>query len=176
MNKESTHGWLLKVCRLAATAWLAASVAAVASADTEGAEAAVREQFRLAYAAAAIGVETADDDVLRGYALYPYLRAARLERALAGAQGADADAAAAEFLAQAGDAPVASIVRRALLQSLARRASWQAKPSIPPCFFAESPQQLRVKSCHLTIGSAPATAWHEPLKLTHPYYLRGDFP
>ena len=126
MNKESTHGWLLKVCRLAATAWLAASVAAVASADTEGAEAAVREQFRLAYAAAAIGVETADDDVLRGYALYPYLRAARLERALAGAQGADADAAAAEFLAQAGDAPVASIVRRALLQSLARRASWQA--------------------------------------------------
>src|SRR6188474_1816944 len=125
MNKESTRGWLAKVCRIAAAAYVAA-VAAAASADTEGAEAAVREQFRLAYAAAAIGVETADDDVLRGYALYPYLRAARLERALAGAQGADADAAAAEFLAQAGDAPVASIVRRALLQSLARRASWQA--------------------------------------------------
>lgn len=128
MDKENARGWQLKACRLAAAAYMAASVAVGAAADTDGADAAIREQFRAAYAAAAAGVETADDDVPRGYVLYPYLRAARLARALARAQDAaeDADAAAAEFLAQAGDAPVASIVRRALLQSLARRASWQA--------------------------------------------------
>ena len=114
-------------CRLAA-AYVVAAVAAGASADTESADAAVRERFRAAYAAAALGVETADDEALRAYVLYPYLRAARLERALARAQGAsqDADVAAGEFLAQAGDAPVASVVRRAWLQSLARRASWEA--------------------------------------------------
>ncbi|HEY3519063.1 MAG TPA: hypothetical protein VGL98_18580, partial [Gammaproteobacteria bacterium] len=111
-----------------AVAYVVAAAAAAASADTETAEAAVREQFRAAYAAASLGVETVDDEALRAYALYPYLRAARLERALARAQSAshEADDAAAEFLAQAGDAPVASVVRRAWLQSLARRGSWQA--------------------------------------------------
>src|SRR5262245_16432149 len=125
MNKESTHRRLLRLWRLAAAAYLAASAAVGASADTEGADAAVREQFRAAYAAAALGIETADDEALRAYVLYPYLRAARLERALVRG-AAEADVAASEFLAQAGDAPVASIVRRALLESLARRESWRA--------------------------------------------------
>src|SRR5688572_12469876 len=127
MNKET---WLRRLPGLGrlAVAYVIAALAVGASADTESTAAAVREQFRAAYAAAALGVETADDEALRAYVLYPYLRAARLERALARAQGAsqDADIAAAEFLAQAGDAPVASVVRRAWLQSLARRASWQA--------------------------------------------------
>src|SRR5262245_60351643 len=127
MIKETSQGWLRIGCRLAAAAYAIAAVFA-ASADTEGAETAVREQFRAAYAAAGVGVETVDDEALRGYVLYPYLQAARLERALARTQGAsgstsqDADDAAAEFLVQAGEAPVASIVRRAWLYSLARRA------------------------------------------------------
>src|SRR5688572_18074335 len=127
MKKDDRRRRLRAVRALAAAA-VVASVAIAASADNDGSEAAVRERFRAAYAAAALGIETADDDALRAYVLYPYLRAARLERALARAQGAwaDPDVAAAEFLAQAGDAPVASVVRRAWLQSLARRASWQA--------------------------------------------------
>ena len=127
MNKETCRRWLRLGCRFAAV-YAVASVAAGAAADTESAEAAVREQFRAAYAAAALGVETADDEALRAYVLYPYLLGVRLERALARAQAGsqDADDAAAEFLAQAGDAPVASIVRRAWLQSLARRAAWSA--------------------------------------------------
>jgi soluble lytic murein transglycosylase len=108
---------------------MAAAATIAASADTaDGAEAAVRERFRAAYAAAAVGVETADDEALRAYVLYPYLRAARLERALARAQGAwvDADVATAELVAAAGDAPVGLLLRRAWLTSLARRASWEA--------------------------------------------------
>src|SRR5262245_53485743 len=87
MNKETCRRWLFVVCRLGVAAYIA-SVVFGASADPESAEAAVREQFRLAYAAAGLGVETIDDEALRGYVLYPYLQAARLERALARAQGA----------------------------------------------------------------------------------------
>src|SRR6185436_11907923 len=100
-----------------------------ALADADEGDAAIREQFRAAYAAAAIGVDTAEDgEALRAYVLYPYLREARLERALARAQGPwqPTDDAAAEFLAQAGDAPVALLLRRAWLVSLARRESWEA--------------------------------------------------
>jgi soluble lytic murein transglycosylase len=126
MEKNDRRRWSRAVRAFAATG-VAAAAAIAASAETESSEAAVREQFRAAYAAAAIGVGTADDEALRGYVLYPYLRAARLDRALARAQGAwgDADAATAEFLSEAGDQPVAALVRRAWLTSLARRASWE---------------------------------------------------
>ena len=103
--------------------------AAIAAAQTEAGVTAVREQFRAAYAAAAIGLDAAgDDDALRAYVLYPYLRAARIERALARAEGSwhEADRAAAGFVAEAGDAPVARALRRAWLTSLARRGSWEA--------------------------------------------------
>jgi soluble lytic murein transglycosylase len=113
--------------RAFAAAGVVASVAIAASADTEDADA-VREQFRAAYAAATVGADTADDEALRAYVLYPYLRAARLDRALARAQEAwaEADDATAGFLAEAGDEPVALLLRRAWLTSLARRASWEA--------------------------------------------------
>ena len=101
--------------------------AIVASADAAASDPLVREQFRAAYAAAAVGAETEDTPELRSYILYPYLRAARLSHALARAQGAwsDDDAAAAEFLSQAGEGPLALEVRGAWLASLARRASWE---------------------------------------------------
>ena len=130
MNKESCRRWLAKVrAGSQPPAYVADEWPPRPRPTRKSADAAVREQFRLAYAARAIGVEDeADDDALRAYVLYPgSLQAARLDCALARAQGAwRSDAAADEFLAQAGDAPVAAIVRRALLQSLARRASWQA--------------------------------------------------
>jgi soluble lytic murein transglycosylase len=60
--------------------------------------------------------------------LYPYLRAARIERALAGPERAwhPADDAALELLDEQGAAPVASALRRTWLASLARRELWQA--------------------------------------------------
>jgi peptidoglycan lytic transglycosylase len=127
MKRQGRGSWLRAASGLAAACWLS-SLALAAWADADEGDAAVREQFRAAYAAAALGVETADDDALRAYVLYPYLRAARLERALARAQGPwqEADDATAEFLAQAGDAPVAPLLRRAWLSSLARRESWEA--------------------------------------------------
>src|SRR5262245_21564779 len=127
MKRYGRLRWLRAVSGLAAAGWLG-SLAPAAFADADEGDAAVREQFRAAYAAAAIGVETADGEALRGYVLYPYLRAARLERALVRAQGTwhEADDAAAEFLVQTGDAPVALPLRRAWLSSLARRASWEA--------------------------------------------------
>src|SRR5688572_14063544 len=127
MKKDDRRRRLRAVRALAAAA-VVASVAIAASADNDGSEAAVRERFRAAYAAAALGIETADDDALRAYVLYPYLRAARLERGLARAQGAwaDPDVATAELLKEAGDAPIALLLRRSWLQSLARRELWQS--------------------------------------------------
>jgi soluble lytic murein transglycosylase len=107
------------------TALAVATPARAASADD-----AVRTEFRAAYAAAAAGNDAAaaDSAALRGYLLYPYLRAARIERRLARAAGTwhEADGEAEAFLAEAGDAPVAKTLRRAWLTSLARRASWEA--------------------------------------------------
>src|SRR6185312_14886582 len=94
MKREGRHRWVPALRGLAAACWLS-SLALAAFADADEGDAAVREQFRAAYAAAAIGVDTTDD-------------------------------AAAEFLAEAGDAPVALLLRRAWLVSLARRESWEA--------------------------------------------------
>src|SRR5262245_15073106 len=122
MRKDPRHR-SARAVRAAAAACGFSWLALAAFADGDEADAAVREQFSVAYAAAALGVDTADGDALRAYVLYPYLREARLERALARAQGTwqPTDDAAAEFLAQAGDAPVALLLRRAWLVSLGRR-------------------------------------------------------
>ncbi len=118
----------LCAARVLAAACVVALAAGAARADTEEADAAAREEFRVAYAAAAIGVDAGDSDALRTYVLYPYLRAARIERALGRAQGAwdEPDTAAAALLAQVGDAPLGVTLRRTWLASLARRASWDA--------------------------------------------------
>lgn len=108
--------------------WLGSSQAASAN-DGEATDA-VRGEFRAAYAAASAGgdLEVRDSESLRAYVLYPYLRAARIDRALTRAQGAwhEADAAAEAFLSETDSAPVARTLRRAWLTSLARRTSWQA--------------------------------------------------
>ena len=80
MKRNECHRWL-RAARALAAACVLASPAIAASAETEANDAAVREQFRAAYAAAAVGIDAAaDDEALRAYVLYPYLRAARLER------------------------------------------------------------------------------------------------
>ncbi len=128
MNRDECHGWLRAARGLAAACVLAAPASA-AFADTDADDAVARENFRAAYAAAAVGVDAGgDDEALRAYVLYPYLRAARLESSLERAQGVwhETDVATAEFLAQTGEQPVAQALRRAWLASLARRASWEA--------------------------------------------------
>ena len=128
MKRTDRRRWLHAARGFAAVCGLAA-VALGAAAEAQEHDPAVRTQFLAAYAAAAIGIgaDTDDGEALRSYVLYPYLRAARIERALARAQGAwsETDASAEAFLANAGNAPVAQALRRAWLASLARRASWQ---------------------------------------------------
>jgi soluble lytic murein transglycosylase len=104
----------------------ACSSAAAEPTDADSRDAALRERFVAAYAAANAGAPSGDDEELRAYVLYPYLRAARIEWALRRAAGHEheADAAAAAFLAETGDAPVAQSLRRTWLASLARRESW----------------------------------------------------
>src|SRR5690606_6547442 len=78
--------------------------------------------------AGANGGASTDSDRLRAYPLYPYLEAARLVRALEAAAGPDtaADDASRAFLEKHGDAPVTRAVRRARLDSFARRKLWDA--------------------------------------------------
>ena len=126
MKRDECHGWV-RAARGLAAACLLAAPAIAASADTD--DAAGRQRFRAAFAAAAVGVDAGpDDEALRAYVLYPYLRAARLGSALARAQGPwhETDVATGEFLAETGEQPVALALRRAWLASLARRASWEA--------------------------------------------------
>jgi soluble lytic murein transglycosylase len=125
MGQKDRRRWLHVLQGLVAVGALVA--AAAPRADT-AADNAVREQFRAAYAAAAVGIEVDDPAALRAYVLYPYLRAARIERTLERAEGAwgEADVAAAEVLEEARSTPVALALRRAWLASLSRRASWRA--------------------------------------------------
>jgi soluble lytic murein transglycosylase len=118
------------VVLILAAACAVATSAVSAATDAEAADDAVRGEFRAAYAEAAAGgaAAVADSEALRAYVLYPYLRAARIERDLGRAEGVwhEADVAAEAFLGEADDGPLARALRRAWLTSLARRASWEA--------------------------------------------------
>jgi len=100
-------------------------------ASSESALAEARAEFVAALRAVRAGRGSdaaADSDRLRAYPLYPYLEAARLVRALESATDAHspADDASKVFLERHGDAPVARSVRRARLDSFARRKLWDA--------------------------------------------------
>jgi soluble lytic murein transglycosylase len=87
----------------------------------------VRTEFRAAYAAAGAAsagatAAPADSEALRGYPLYPYLQAARLQRQL---ENPDAATAIVAFLAEHGNAPVARSLRRGWLMTLAQRKAWE---------------------------------------------------
>jgi soluble lytic murein transglycosylase len=93
------------------------------------APASVREAFVEAYRAAQLGRTSAagDSSALRDYVLYPYVLAARLRHALEREAGDAAlvDDETAAFLATHEGEAVALPVRRAWLESLARRGRWR---------------------------------------------------
>jgi soluble lytic murein transglycosylase len=68
----------------------------------------------------------ADSEALKDYPLYPYLQAARIRQALNGSPDslARVDQLAADFIAAHEQAPVSQGLRRAWLDSLAKRAKW----------------------------------------------------
>ena len=86
-------------------------------------------EFLEAYTAAQLGLGSQETDslALESYALYPYLRAARLAYALqrAGTVASETDRHTEEFLIAHGREVVTGPLRRAWLESLARRAEWQ---------------------------------------------------
>lgn len=108
---------------------LVAVCALVAPAQSVGADAEeLRTRFQAAYAAADSTLGAVDGAELEGYVLYPYLRAARIARALAVAERAwsAADDAALSLVTEQGTGPVVAALRRTWLESLARRELWQA--------------------------------------------------
>lgn len=88
----------------------------------------VREAFKNAYERIddAPQVDQADSDKLRDYPLYPYLQAARLNRALDGKPEtlAAVDERVDDFLTRYAREPVTRDLRRKWLSSLADRAIW----------------------------------------------------
>ena len=86
-------------------------------------DAALRERFRTAYAAAQTGATPGEaDDPLRSHVLYPYIEMARLRFRLE--RGDSVDDEVADFLRAHADEPVAARLRRPWLASLAERKKW----------------------------------------------------
>ncbi|HVY82306.1 MAG TPA: transglycosylase SLT domain-containing protein, partial [Steroidobacteraceae bacterium] len=101
----------------------------IRAAGAADAYASVREEFQQAYARASKDDTGADDsERLKSYPLYPYLQAERLGKALAAdaSPGDDVDKRAAAFVAANERIPVVRRVRRAWLESFARRERWAA--------------------------------------------------
>jgi soluble lytic murein transglycosylase len=153
---------------------LAAMCALAAPAQALGAEAdELRARFRAAYAAADSTLAVVDDADLQGYVLYPYLRAARIERALAGPERAwnTADDAALALVTEQGAAPVGTALRRAWLASLARRELWQAFLDHYDPAIATVALECQHWSARIAVGttadltSAVAARWLTPYRL-----------
>ena len=83
---------------------------------------AARAEFAAAYAAPTPDSST-DSEALRAHPLYPWLIAARLRIALPDEGG---EAAAAQFLTDAGDAQYSRDLRRAMLAQYTEQANWPA--------------------------------------------------
>ena len=100
------------------------------SAGTAASYAETRKSFQDAYARATTSVTEAgeaDSESLKNYPLYPYLQAARIQQALGSTDAASlsqADKRAGDFIAVYGQQPVTRSLRRAWLDSLARRSLW----------------------------------------------------
>ena len=89
-----------------------------------------RQEFQQAYSRAAAGQAdpaAADSERLKNYPLYPYLVAARIRQSFNGSPEAlaVADERAAAFVGTYAQLPVGRGLRRAWLDSLAKRAQWR---------------------------------------------------
>jgi soluble lytic murein transglycosylase len=112
---------------IAALGLLCAVSAQGACADASYVDA--RKAFQDAYARVAANFpdeSAADSEALKSYVLYPYLEAARIRQALSGSPDslAPVDQLAANFIAAHEQAPVSRGLRRAWLDSLAKREKW----------------------------------------------------
>lgn len=88
---------------------------------------AAREQFATALTKADEGATSGKDPaVLRGYVLYPYLEAVRLQQQIRQSPSAETDSRVREFLESNAKSPVTRELRRDWLQSLAQREDWAA--------------------------------------------------
>jgi len=110
-----------------ATVGLLCAVSAQGAAADAYADA--RKAFQDAYARVTANFpdeSAADSEALKNYPLYPYLEAARIRQGLNGSPDSVAplDQRAAEFIAAHEQAPVSRGLRRAWLDSLAKRAKW----------------------------------------------------
>jgi soluble lytic murein transglycosylase len=142
--------------------WLAQlavlALPALAAAGTDPGPA--RNAFVAAYAEADAGIAApagGDPAVLTDYVLYPYLLAARLRAAIrivpADTGESPTDIATAEFLARYGTDPVARLVRRPWLESLAGRRRWE--PFLAAYATANGPSQaLRCAAIEARIALA----------------------
>ncbi len=116
---------LWAVCSLTVACSLADNAAGAEPSD-EDAYAGVREQFLLTYTAVQGGLSapaSLDSEALQAYPLYPYLQAARIERALRDRRS-DADDDVRDFLRTHDDQPFARNLHRSWLRSLADRERW----------------------------------------------------
>src|SRR5215469_12701261 len=115
--------------RFGATATVALLYAVSAQGEAADAYADARKAFQDAYARVTANFpdeSDADSEALKSYPLYPYLEAARIREALNGSPDSPArvDQLAADFIAAHEQAPVSRGLRRAWLDSLAKRAKW----------------------------------------------------
>src|SRR5215471_653166 len=110
-----------------------ATVASLCAVSAQGAGADAfadaRKAFQDAYARVAANFpdeSAADSEALKSYPLYPYLEAARIRQALNGSPDSlvRVDQLALDFIAAHEQAPVSRGLRRAWLDSLAKRAKW----------------------------------------------------
>jgi soluble lytic murein transglycosylase len=112
--------------------WLALLLVSRAIAQPSAGDSAeaVRAEFQDAYTAAQLGADNPESDspALARYALYPYLRAARLAYALEHASGSlgEVDRLTEAFLDDHRGEVVAGPLHRDWLESLARREEWRA--------------------------------------------------
>jgi len=122
----------IRFTRLIATATLALlCVTSAQAAGTSASYADTRKVFQEAYARATTSVTDAgedDSESLKSYPLYPYLLSARIQQALGSTTDATAlapvDKRAGDFITVYGPQPVTRNLRRAWLDSLARRSMW----------------------------------------------------
>jgi soluble lytic murein transglycosylase len=118
----------LRLIAAAAVALLCGTSAQAAGTAASYAE--TRKAFQDAYARATTSVSDAgetDSESLKSYPLYPYLLSARIQQTLGSPEATSvesADKRAGDFMAVYGQQPVTRNLRRAWLDSLARRSLW----------------------------------------------------
>lgn len=130
----------------------------------------LREVFRAAWQRAQQGQPGPPDSrALKGYALYDYLLAARLERELQGLPGADLDERIDGFLRAHDGQPVTRDLRRAWLVSLASRARWdwflpRAASATDPLLICERLAGRLATGDTAGLAAAALARWSQPIE------------